>query len=195
MITINAAHPLGPVNRLVFGDNIEAGDSRHVYADVTYLSPIQTGNGFWDDGTRRPDPYVVERMKEVGLSTLRYPGGSLANLYDWHKAVGPLATRGDWHFGIDEYIATCRAIGAEPQFIVADYVGTPKDAAGLVEYLNGRVSPGRAERRFCRRSQLCGRTGYNISRRPGHARLYGVRRPVPGRLSGLPPGDPKRGRA
>ena len=141
VITVNAAHPLGPVNRLVFGDNIEAADSRHVYGDTTNLLPLHTGTGFWDDEARRPNPYVVERMKEVGLSTLRYPGGSLANLYDWHKAVGPLATRGEWHFGIDEYIATCRAIGAEPQFIVSDYTGTPKDAAGLVEYLNAPAVP------------------------------------------------------
>ena len=142
VITVNAANPLGPVNRLVFGDNVEAGDSKHVFGDQTNLPPLHTGTGFWDDQALRPDPYVVERMKEIGLSVLRYPGGSLANTYDWHKAVGPLASRGEWHFGIDEYIATCRAIGAEPQFIVSDYTGTPKDAAGLVEYLNARAVPG-----------------------------------------------------
>ena len=141
-ITINAAHRLGPVNRLVFGDNVEAGDSKHVFGDTTNLLPLHTGTGFWDDQALRPVPFVVARMKEIGLTVLRYPGGSLANTYDWHKAVGPVASRGDWHFGIDEYITTCRAIGAEPQFIVSDYTGTPKDAAGLVEYLNAPAVPG-----------------------------------------------------
>ena len=143
VITVNAADPLGPVNRLVFGDNVEAGDSKHVFGDETNPLPLHTGTGFWDDQALRPDPYVVGCMKEIGLSILRYPGGSLANTYDWHKAVGPLATRGDWHFGIDEYVDTCRAIGAEPQFIVSDYTGTPQDAAGLVEYLNAPAVPGR----------------------------------------------------
>ncbi|MDR3708824.1 MAG: alpha-L-arabinofuranosidase C-terminal domain-containing protein [Capsulimonadaceae bacterium] len=140
-ITIDAAKTLGRVNRLVFGDNIEAADSKHVYGEQTYLGPLHTGTGFWDDKALQPDPYVVARMREIGLSALRYPGGSLANMYDWKKAVGPLSERGEWHFGIDEYIATCRAIGAEPQFIVSDYTGTPKEAGELVEYLNAPASP------------------------------------------------------
>ena len=48
----------------------------------------------------------------MGLSALRDPGGSLANMYDWHHAIGPLIGRGDWHFGMDEYVATCLACPA-----------------------------------------------------------------------------------
>ena len=160
-ITVNAAHRLGPVNRLVFGDNVEAGDSKHVFGDTTNLPPLHTGTGFWDDQALRPVPFVVARMQEIGLSVLRYPGGSLANTYDWHKAVGPVAARGEWHFGIDEYIATCRAIGAEPQFIVSDYTGTPKDAGDLVEYLNTSAVPGHS--------------WAMLRAKGGHVQPYGVR--------------------
>ena len=141
IIRINAAKNLGPVNRLVFGDNIEAADPRHLYEGVSIEPSLHTGDGFWDDQKRQPVPFVVQSLKAARLGALRYPGGSLANLYDWHMAVGPLASRGDWHFGIDEYIETCRAIGAEPQFIVSDYTGTAKDDADLVQYLNARAVP------------------------------------------------------
>ncbi|MGI4790890.1 MAG: hypothetical protein ACRYFS_18830, partial [Janthinobacterium lividum] len=66
-ITINATKTLGPVNRLVFGDNIEAADPRHLYEGVPIFPALHTGNGFWDDQARRPVPYVVQHMKEVGL--------------------------------------------------------------------------------------------------------------------------------
>jgi len=45
-IIVNAASMLGPVNWLVFGDNIEAADSKHVFGDQTNLFPLHTGAGF-----------------------------------------------------------------------------------------------------------------------------------------------------
>ncbi|MGI4787808.1 MAG: hypothetical protein ACRYFS_03050 [Janthinobacterium lividum] len=140
-ITVNAAKTLGLVNPLAFGDNLEAADPTHIYPGASVAISIHTADGAWDDQNKRPDPFVVSTMRSLRLGTFRYPGGTLANNYDWHKAVGPLSTRGDWHFGIDEYIETCRTMGCQPQFIVSDYVGTPKDAADLVQYLNSPATP------------------------------------------------------
>ncbi len=67
---------------------------------------------------------------------VRFPGGCLTHDYDWKKAIGPVSGRPNFAFGVDEYMAFCKAVGAEPLMSVADYVGGPQDAADLVEYLN-----------------------------------------------------------
>ncbi|HEX2949950.1 MAG TPA: alpha-L-arabinofuranosidase C-terminal domain-containing protein [Armatimonadota bacterium] len=67
---------------------------------------------------------------------MRYPGGCLVHDYDWHNAVGPIDQRPNYSFGVDEFLAYCQAVGAEPLITVSDYTGTSQDAADLVEYLN-----------------------------------------------------------
>ena len=59
------------------------------------------------------------------MRLLRYPGGS-AHGYDL-ATVGPLSQRGEWHFGLDEYLAVCRQSGAAPLITMSDYTGTPQD--------------------------------------------------------------------
>ena len=140
-ITVDATSSPGPVNRLVFGHNIESADTARIFhSDTTDLNSIQTGDGFWDPAKRAPVPAILEQARDVGMTLLRYPGGSLVVNFDWRKTVGPLEARGNWKFGIDEYLALCQDIGAVPMFTVSDYVlpadQMPANAAGLVEYLN-----------------------------------------------------------
>src|SRR5580698_4061021 len=74
-IVVNAGQTLGPVNRLVFGQNLEAADNAHLWSsDTTDPNLIQRGDGFWDPAKGLPVPLVVNRSKAVGMSTLRYPG-------------------------------------------------------------------------------------------------------------------------
>lgn len=135
-LTIEADRPLGPVNRLAFGHNMEAADGRGIFSDRTDASGLRTGQQMWDPVKRAPVPEVLAKAREIGMGMLRYPGGCLAHGFDWKKAVGPLEARGDWQFGIDEYIELCRRIGAEPLITVSDYTGTPQAQGELVEYLN-----------------------------------------------------------
>ncbi len=160
-ITVDGGHVLGPVNDRVFGDNVEAGDTKHVFADTTNVYTLRTGNGFWDDARGIPVQPLIDLLRDVKVTMLRYPGGSLANTFDWKKAVGEPSSRGDWHFGIDEYLATCRSLGASPVITVSDYTGTPKDAADLVEYLNAPAEAGHPWAQL--RAKL------------GHAAPYGVK--------------------
>jgi alpha-N-arabinofuranosidase len=140
-IVVNAGEPLGPVNRLVFGQNIEAADNAYIFSsNTTDMNGINRGEGFWDPAKGAPVPQVVEQSKAVGMSTLRYPGGCLAHNFDWRKTVGPDAKKNGWLFGVDEYLSLCRAIGTIPVITVSDYVlpadQMPENAAELVEYLN-----------------------------------------------------------
>jgi alpha-N-arabinofuranosidase len=140
-ITVKTGEVLGPVNPLVFGHNIEAGDNARIFSsDTTDLDLIQRGDGFWDPATGDPVPYVLDQSKAVGMTVLRYPGGCLAHNFDWRKTVGPDAKTNGWLFGVDQYFSLCNAIGAIPLVTVSDYVlaadEMPENAANFVEYLN-----------------------------------------------------------
>ncbi|HEY3330413.1 MAG TPA: hypothetical protein VGK19_10360 [Capsulimonadaceae bacterium] len=139
-ITIDAAHPLGPVNKRIFGHNFEAADSIGIFGKTHSLIQTMDGEGAWDDKNRRPDPEAVKMGKQIGLSVLRYPGGCLAHNFDWKETVGPLESRPTFHFGLDEYMQVCKALNAEPVITISDFRGTPQDAADLVEYLNSPAS-------------------------------------------------------
>jgi len=140
-IVINASQVLGPVNRLVFGQNIVAADSARIFSsDTTDMNLIQRGDGFWDSDTGTPAAEVVAQSKAVGTSVLRYPGGCYAHNFDWRKTVGPDAKKNGWLFGLNEYLSLCGALGAIPLITVSDYAlpadQMPENAAELVEYLN-----------------------------------------------------------
>jgi alpha-N-arabinofuranosidase len=139
VINLNAAINQGPVNQLIFGHNLEAGDSWHIFGDQH--TPSNDGEGFWNAQQRDFVPEVMEIVDKIRVAALRYPGGSLANNFDWKKAVGPLDSRPDFQFGIDEYISLCRRLNAEPVMTVSDYHGTAKEAGELVEYLNSPATP------------------------------------------------------
>ena len=136
VIKVDASAPVGPVNRLLFGHNMEAnGGPLH----------NKCGQGFWDPDARASNPAVVAAVKELGIGMMRYPGGCMVHSYDWRNFVGPLDRRGERQFGIDEYMALCRDLGAEPMITVSDYVlpvaEMPAHAAALVEYLNCLPTP------------------------------------------------------
>jgi hypothetical protein len=80
----------------------------------------------WADGT------IARRLREIGTRLLRYPGGEETAYFHWEhpgvegyhdvwetdptvwRYVDPEAPLDDAHMDVDEYIAACRAIGAEP---------------------------------------------------------------------------------
>jgi alpha-N-arabinofuranosidase len=139
-ITVNAAANIGAVNPLILGHNIEAADAWHIFGDTH--TPSNNGEGFWDPQKRDFVPEVMKIVDKLRVGALRYPGGSLANNFNWKMAVGPLESRPNFQFGIDEYIALCRRLRAEPVMTVSDYFGTAGEAAELVEYLNAPAAAG-----------------------------------------------------
>ncbi|MGH3739526.1 MAG: hypothetical protein ACRDT6_28600, partial [Micromonosporaceae bacterium] len=105
-----------------------------------------SAQGLWN-GTG-PDPGAIPKMKTAGLGVLRFPGGTSANLYDWRRAVGPLANRGcqtdgedltghtDNRYGPDEFMKLVGEAGAAPQIMVPFANESPAHAADWVEYMN-----------------------------------------------------------
>lgn len=91
---------------------------------------------------RTPAPVAL-----VGPTSVRYPGGSWVDGFDWTKAVGPtrppmrIHYRGDEDvvatFGVDELLALCDTLSAEPLLQVDMMSNDPASAAALVKHVNG----------------------------------------------------------
>jgi len=140
-IAVDPRKVLGPVPRLVFGHNVEAADTQFIFGAASNPIMGRTGDGLWDPKRGRAAPEALRLAREIGVAMLRYPGGCLTHNFDWKRAVGPVEKRPNFTFGVGEYLAWCRAAGAEPLMNVSAYVGGPKEAAELVEYLNAPPTP------------------------------------------------------
>ncbi|NOY82841.1 MAG: hypothetical protein GXP31_17730 [Kiritimatiellaeota bacterium] len=129
-IVVDPGEEIGPVNRLILGNNMLAYQGRK---DDRYGN---RGAGTWDPDRRRPVPEYVKLARQAGISVSRWPGGCGTHNYNWKATVGPLGKRPDQQFGLPEFLEFCDAVGSIPILTVAVYWGGPQDAADLVEYLN-----------------------------------------------------------
>jgi len=134
VIRLNPQRELGKVNRLVFGNN-QLGYQYEAW-EGTGPEYADRGSGIWDPERNQPVPEIINFAKDIGMSIARYPGGCGSHLFNWKKTIGPLSERTKQRFGLPEFLRFCEAIEAIPIITIAEYFGTPQDAADLVEYLN-----------------------------------------------------------
>jgi alpha-L-arabinofuranosidase len=130
---------VGEIDRRLFGSFVEHL-GRCVYDGI-----YEPGHPEADeDGFRRD---VIELVKELGVSTIRYPGGNFVSGYKWEDGVGPVAqrpTRLDlaWHstesneVGLHEFAKFLSKVDAE--LMLAVNLGTRgvSEAIELLEYSN-----------------------------------------------------------
>ncbi len=126
-----------PFNRMIFGQFLE-----HFHRQV-YGGVFDPGNPLSDRTGLRTD--VVAALRDLGVPIVRWPGGCFASAYHWRDGVGPeRASVYDkaWHveepntFGTHEFVAFCRAIGAEPYICTNAGTGSPEEMSDWVEYCN-----------------------------------------------------------
>lgn len=102
---------------------------------------------------------LVEHMRRIKPSVVRWPGGCFADSYNWRDGVGPRAARprrtNFWindsflqkapdgpvkydpnEFGTNEFMHFCRLIGAEPYLATNLRSNTARDFYQWVEYCN-----------------------------------------------------------
>jgi len=136
---IDPSFVVAPVSRRTFGSFVEHM-GRCVYTGI-YEPGHPTAD---DDGFRRD---VLELVRELGVSVVRYPGGNFVSGYRWEDGVGPVTdrpTRLDpaWRtietneFGIDQFVRWAAA--ADVEVMLAVNLGTRGlgDAIDLLEYCN-----------------------------------------------------------
>ncbi len=90
---------------------------------------------------------VLEHLRPLAMTALRYPGGNFASGYHWQDGVGPRESRPTvrelaWQsiepnrFGTDEFIKLCRSMAWTPMLTINLGSGTPEEARNWVEYCN-----------------------------------------------------------
>ena len=138
-LEIDIERQLGTIDPNIYGNFIEHL-GRCIYGGVyDEGSPLSDA-----DGSRKD---VLEAARKLRVTQLRWPGGNFASGYHWRDGVGPRDQRPArydlaWleresnRFGTDEFIATCRKIGAAPYICVNLGDGTMDEAANWVEYCN-----------------------------------------------------------
>jgi alpha-N-arabinofuranosidase len=110
---------------------------------------------------------VRNAIQRLGPPLLRWPGGCFADSYHWADGIGPsrptvpnrmwggfligkifgsppfpLGPREDNRFGTDEFMALCRAAGAEPSLTASLGADDPEEAAGWVAYIREKYGAG-----------------------------------------------------
>lgn len=131
-VSIDNGTAIGDVNRFILGNNVIGFNAK--FNDKGRYANY--GAGVWDAAKGLPEPEYVELAKQAGVSIIRWPGGNHSRTMDWKKAVGPVSDRPGQKFGLPEFLRFCDEVGAVPLIVIANQVGSKKDAADLVEYLN-----------------------------------------------------------
>ena len=154
-IDVLTTRPIGRVDRRIFGGLAEHR-GRCVYGGLVSSAP---SGGFRAD--------VLGAVRNLGVTSVQWPGGAFASGYHWADGVGPDRPRRPGpagreetnRFGTDEFVAWCAAAGAEPVLCLNMATGSLRDALAWVEYCNGTGDTYWAARR----------------RAHGHAEPYRVR--------------------
>ena len=95
---------------------------------------------------------VIDGMKQVPASVIRFPGGCFASTYHWRSGIGdrdarPVDAEHWWNFpmlndlGTVEFLGMCKAIGAEPMLCVPVMFDDAYNAADWVAFCNTTGHP------------------------------------------------------
>ncbi|MGM1029062.1 MAG: alpha-N-arabinofuranosidase [Actinomycetota bacterium] len=138
------------LDRRIFGGFVEHL-GRHIYDGI-----FEPGHDSADADGFRAD--VVELVRELGVSTIRYPGGNFVSGYRWEDGVGPRAERPRrldlaWHatetneVGLHEFQQWLDLVGSE--LMLAVNLGTrgTQEAIELLEYANSQADTTRTRER------------------------------------------------
>jgi alpha-L-arabinofuranosidase len=138
-IRIDTSRVVGEVHPYLFG-NFAEHLGRCIYGGMFEEgSPLSDADGFRKD--------VLEAVKPMGLSVLRWPGGNFSSGYNWKDGIGPRDQRPArpdhaWgaletnRFGTDEFLRYCERTGAEPYICINAGLGSVDEARQWVEYCN-----------------------------------------------------------
>src|SRR6476646_408415 len=118
---IDPTDVVGVVDERLFGSFIEHM-GRAVYGGI-----FEPGHPAADADGWRHD--VIDLVRRLGVTTVRYPGGNFVSGYDWEDGVGPRARRPERHdlawrsiepnlVGTDEFVAWTRLAGVAPMLAV-----------------------------------------------------------------------------
>jgi alpha-N-arabinofuranosidase len=138
-VRLDRENAIGTTDRRLFGAFVEHL-GRCVYDGIFEPGhPTALPGGFRGD--------VLELVRELAPTVMRYPGGNFVSGYNWEDGVGPVEKRPRrmelaWlslepnTFGTNEFVDWCKLADIEPMLAVNLGTRGPDDARRLVEYCN-----------------------------------------------------------
>lgn len=161
-IVVSRNNVIGTSQDTLYGSFIEHL-GRAVYGGIYDPKDVTSD----EDGFRKD---VIENIKNLDLSLVRYPGGNFVSGYFWEDGIGPRELRPTkkdeaWisietnEIGTDEFMKWANKVGTEVMMAVNLGTGTATNAKNLVEYCNGN-----------------GDTEYaNLRRKNGNEKAYNIK--------------------
>jgi alpha-N-arabinofuranosidase len=149
-VAIDPGRSIGRLDRGVFGGFVEHL-GRCIYGGMfDEGSALSDGQGFRRD--------VLDLLRPLRLSVLRWPGGNFVSNYHWADGVGPRSSRPvrpnvAWggiesnRFGTDEFLAYCAELGVAPYICLNMGTGDLAEALDWVEYCNSAAATYWAQQR------------------------------------------------
>lgn len=136
---LDPAFVIGEVHPRLYGSFVEHM-GRCVYTGI-----FEPEHPLADEDGLRTD--VLGLVRELGVTTVRYPGGNFVSGYRWEDGVGPVEQRPRrldlaWRslesnrFGIGEFMRFVTKAGVEPMMAVNLGTRGIQEACDLVEYCN-----------------------------------------------------------
>ena len=147
-VAVDTDAPSVPIGPLMHGGFIE-----HFHRQI-YGGLYEPGSPLSDDRGFRRD--VIEALRELKVSVVRWPGGCFASGYHWRDGVGPdrkPVSDPVWGvvdpntFGTVEFVEWCRRVGCEPYICGNAGNGSPEEMRDWVEYCNASEGPNAELRR------------------------------------------------
>lgn len=137
-VILNRDFQTGKTDPLMFGAFVEQ------FGRVVYGGVYEPGKFADDMGFRRD---VMELVRELDITGIRYPGGNMVSAYHWENGVGPVDERPAtfdpaWkaidsnRVGIGEFQEYCKRLGTQMMMAVNLSTGTLDEAKNLIEYCN-----------------------------------------------------------
>ena len=132
------------VQRTIDSDSIFGINHRYAF----------NGYGSFDASTMTIKEDFKELYENAGFGSIRYPGGTISNLFNWKTTLGPVENRKDQihgfynnpgqggiapNFGIGEIATFADSVDSEIVYVYSLGRGNAQDAADLIEYLNAQV--------------------------------------------------------
>lgn len=138
-ISIQPENEVGEIAKKMFGIN-------HRYANDGYSS--------WDVENQKIFDNFAAEFKKAKFGSVRYPGGTVSNLFEWKRSIGTVEDRKktihglpyaetnkpiEPNFGLDEAARWLEENDSEMIYVYGMGNGSAQDAGDLVEYLNAEV--------------------------------------------------------
>jgi alpha-N-arabinofuranosidase len=170
-LRLDAEAVVGAVDPRLFGSFVEHM-GRCVYTGIFEPGhPSADAQGFRQD--------VLALVRELGVTTIRYPGGNFVSGYRWEDGIGPVEERPvrldlAWRsretnrFGTDEFLDWTRAAGVEPMLAVNFGTRGIQEACTATTRAGRRCRTGGA--RTATRSRTASASGASATRWTGSGR-------------------------